>query len=105
MKNGIGQYVVHLAHRLAASPAPALVDQAVTAEQWVALLEQHAPRLREVGVLELSVDGASAKLAPRDPPAPAATEREEEPVDPMLNPALYPGGIVPGYDRPEGDDA
>lgn len=76
----------------------------MTAEQWVALLEQHAVKLREVGVLELSVDGASARLAPLDPPPAKHDEREDEPADPLLNPGLYQGGIVPGYTRPEGDD-
>lgn len=76
----------------------------MTSEEWIRLLEQHAVTLRSVGVLELSVDGCSATLAPREPEPAKHDGAEAEAVDPLENPGLYPSGIVPGYTRPAEDD-
>ena len=57
-----------------------------------------APGLREAGVLELAVDGVSAKLAPHEPVVETSDEDKtpDNYADAMLDPALY-GGSVPGY--------
>jgi hypothetical protein len=47
--------------------------------------------------MELSLEGVTMRLAPAPPPEPTAEQQEREPDDPMLNPGLYPNGIVPGY--------
>jgi hypothetical protein len=72
----------------------------MTAEMWIDLLVRNADALRAAGVLRLSVDGASAILAPREPPpAPADEAKHDDTGDPLTNPALYPSGVVPGYQR------
>ncbi len=66
------------------------------------LIGDHAARLREQGVLELTVDGVTVKLAPSQPNVvmvdkPAVTP----PVDPLNDPATFglaPGSKLPGLD-------
>lgn len=70
----------------------------MTAAEFVALLEQHAPRLREAGVLSIQVDGCAASFTPPPPPAlDTKGDGQPETGDPLDNPALYSGGRVPGY--------
>lgn len=48
----------------------------MTAAEWLSLLEQRAPGLRAAGVVEISLEGVTVKLAPSPPvipPLPAAT--------------------------------
>jgi hypothetical protein len=71
----------------------------MTAAEFVALLEQHAPRLRDAGVLSIQVDGAGATFAPAPPPK-VDLQAAAQPAtsDPLDDPALYQGGAVPGYE-------
>ena len=70
-----------------------------SAEQLLDLIEKHAPGLRKAGVLSVSIEGLSAQLAPApiEVPAGNAEPAGEPGADPLQDPALYPGGIVPGY--------
>lgn len=57
-----------------------------------------APGLREAGVREVQFDGVSVKLAPHEPVVERGDDEEPETYsDPMEDPALYPGGKVPGW--------
>lgn len=72
----------------------------VTPAEWCELMILMAPRLRDAGVLTFSVDGGvSVTLAPAPPLAdPNSTgDALPEPTDPLHDPALYLGGVVPGY--------
>lgn len=80
----------------------------MTAAEWVALLIDRGPALREAGVLEVSAEsGFFARLTIAPPPlitiAPGTSSSEG---DPLSDPATYPGGVVPGYsfEHEIGDD-
>lgn len=79
-------------------------------ETLVRLAADHAESLRRAGVLELTVEGLTLKLAPWEPPAPAPTsttktEVEEREIysDPLKDPTTYINGVVPGFEREESD--
>lgn len=80
-------------------PAPKKLAPA----DWLTLIADRAPQLREAGVLELTVDGVTVRLAPYEPP-PAQPRREEAAVedpDPLNDPATFGRiGRAPGFDRP-----
>lgn len=64
------------------------------------LLIEKAPALRAAGVIVFEAGTLKANLMPADPP-----EVKQEPAKPsgtgdLNDPALYPGGIVPGYGPP-----
>lgn len=62
----------------------------MTAPEFMALLEQHAVKLREVGVLSIQVDGASASFAPAAPPEVKAEPGSQiDTSDPLAG--------IPGY--------
>jgi hypothetical protein len=78
-----------------------------TPTELLDLLVDRAPGLIAVGVTSISIDGLSATLArpPATPPAGAVTKpRAKQHVDPLLDPATYPGGRVPGYTREDERD-
>lgn len=64
------------------------------------LLTEHAPKLREAGVLELEVGDIRVKLADPDPPD-LEDEDEDEPsvADPMQDGETYGRRTPPGYER------
>jgi hypothetical protein len=73
--------------------------RAVNLAELLTLIEKHAPGLRAAGVLSFPIPtGGIVTLAPADPVQPAVgADAAPEPTDPLKNPALYPGGVVPGY--------
>lgn len=73
--------------------------------ELLTLIEKHAPGLRAAGVLSFPLPtGGVVTLAPADAvQSTGGADEPAEPSDPMKNPALYPGGVVPGYHlEPEG---
>jgi hypothetical protein len=71
---------------------------------WLALIIDRAPALREAGVLELTVYGVAMHLAPHEPPpaAPSPRDRVEEPTNALDDELTYgrrPGSGVPGFPR------
>jgi hypothetical protein len=77
-----------------------------TASELLTLIAERADGLRRAGVLVVTVDGFSAQLAPWNPPTQPERPTAAEPTysDPLLDPATYPGGRVPGFERDnEGD--
>jgi len=77
----------------------------MNAEQWVELIITRGAELRAVGCQQISVDGASATLAPEEP-AHAATAvtvpagpAEKSLLDPFEDPDTF-GGVLPGYTFP-----
>ena len=76
----------------AAKPTPAeLMD----------LIADRAAALIAAGVTSLTIDGFSVQLAKPTPAATAepAKPRAKQHVGPLLDPATYPGGRVPGFTR------
>lgn len=82
----------------------------MTANEWIALLIAQGPALREAGVTSLQFDGMGATLTPAAPKLDSTVGDkghmvDDANVDPLNNPALYPGGVVPGYEfHPETED-
>lgn len=66
----------------------------------LALLAEHAPKLRAAGVQALTIDGITLALAPPDPQQPAPEHAEAAPVSAFDDPDTYQGGKVPGFPRP-----
>lgn len=68
----------------------------------LATLIAKAPALRAAGVLQVSTPELSAVLAPADP-APSSPPKASKAIPNYPNalddPAAYPGGRVPGYQR------
>lgn len=72
----------------------------MTANEWCELLIKLGPQLRDAGVLSLQIDGMAATFTaavPRIADGVDAGQLEDPGADPLHNPALYPGGVVPGY--------
>lgn len=83
----------------------------VTPPEWLALLVDKAPALRAAGVTSLDIHGdrMSVRLAPYEPPDPAAPRddgQHQHPAepgperDPLDDPETFGGGVdgaVPGY--------
>jgi len=70
-------------------------------EPWIAMVKLHAVELRSLGVLAIGIGEWSATFAPPDPP-PVEVDKnppavEEPPLDPLNDPASYPGGQMPGF--------
>lgn len=66
------------------------------------LIVKSAPDLRAAGVTSLTCDGISVTLAPAAPePADEWVEAPPQPdhTDPLSDPATYPNGVVPSFDR------
>ena len=66
------------------------------------VLVKRAPELRAAGVTSLTCDGISVTLAPAAPePADEWVETPPQPdhTDPLSDPATYPNGVVPSFDR------
>lgn len=78
-----------------------------SAADVLTLIAERAETLRKAGVLVVQVDGFSAQFAPWHDPGVPERERTtaEQYSDPLLDPATYPGGRVPGFEREsdEGD--
>jgi hypothetical protein len=75
----------------------------VTAKEWVDLLIEQAGKLREAGVLTLSIGDAHATLSKQELalPEPASGELEPEPADPLDDPLTYGRRAgLPGYQLP-----
>lgn len=73
-------------------------------DKLIALLIKRAPELIAVGVTSLSIEGMSATLskpAPAPGPVPDKRPVARQHVNPMQDPATYPGGVVPGFTRDE----
>lgn len=74
-------------------------------ERWIDLVLSRAGELRDAGVLSLAIDGCSVTLAAKEPVLPTlpeiakpdATARDDGPLNPLVDPASYPFGIVPGF--------
>jgi hypothetical protein len=78
----------------------------LTAAETLTLIADRAEALRKAGVLVVQVGEFSAQLAPwNDPGQPDRSPAEQTYSDPLLDPATYPGGRVPGFEREpsEGD--
>ncbi len=77
-----------------------------TPSDILTLIADRAESLRKAGVLVVQVGDFSAQLAPWTEDAPASTTRdaEREYSDPLHDPSTYPGGRVPGFDRPDDGD-
>lgn len=67
----------------------------------LAVIAEHAPQLRAAGVLQVSIDGVGAVLAPADPVPSSGPAPKPRPVyaDPLEDPDTFAGGRVPGYKR------
>lgn len=74
-----------------------------TAADLIALIIARAPALHAAGVTSLSIDGFAVTLTA--PPAPVAALPEPpaatQHIDPMQDPATFPGGRIPGFTRPK----
>lgn len=83
-----------------------MANRKSTAAETLSLIAERAEALRKVGVLVVTVDGFSVQLAPwADPGQPDRSVAEPTYADPLSDPATYPGGRVPGFEREphEGD--
>jgi hypothetical protein len=76
-----------------------------TLDELIDTLVKRAPELHAIGATSIAFGDFSATLQ-RPPPAAAA---EEEPktarkthADPLQDRSTFPGGRLPGYQRPEG---
>ena len=81
-------------------------DLQVDLDAKLALVAEHAPKLRAAGVQVLAIDGITMHLAPHDPPAPVDLRppEDETPVRDLDDPSTYglpEGAEVPGFRRPE----
>lgn len=63
-------------------------------------IEDHAPKLREAGVLRVSVQGVQFEIAPAEYFG-AQEDPGDAPIDDLSDPEMWPGGIVPGFERPK----
>jgi len=83
-----------------------MATRKLTAAETLTLIAERAESLRKAGVLVVQVDGFSAQLAPWvDPVIPGRAQVVEQYADPLNDPATYPSGRVPGFEREpnEGD--
>jgi hypothetical protein len=74
---------------------------ALSPAELLTLIAERAPSLRAAGVLQVSIDGLGAVLAP-DAPMPSsmpAPKPRPSYVDPLEDPDTFPTGRVPGYKR------
>jgi len=74
----------------------------LSAAELLDLLVARAPGLIAVGVTSVSIAGLSATLSAPPAPMPANAKPQQiakSHIDPMRDPATYPGGRVPGYTR------
>lgn len=72
-----------------------------TADQVLGLIADRAETLRRAGVTKVAVEGFSFELAPFEPDVPAAkAEPEVHYANPLDDPATFPNGRVPGFNRP-----
>jgi hypothetical protein len=77
----------------------------LSASELVDLIVKRAPDLRKAGVLDITIDGFQAKLAPHQESVPIEQEkRGERPVDPLVDPHTYglaAGERIPGLSHLE----
>lgn len=76
-------------------------DPSSDLRQQIDLLIERAPKLRAAGVTSLCLENISVTLAP-PPVEPADLEPASAPsthIDPLKDPATFPGGRIPGYRR------
>jgi hypothetical protein len=83
-------------------PAPNQIDELID------VLLKRAPELQAAGYTSISIGELSATFGP--PPAPptdmrgfdvSSNDSPPPPLDPLQDPATYPGGRVPGFQRPK----
>jgi hypothetical protein len=67
----------------------------------LALLAEHAPKLRRAGVSSLTIDDITIGLLPPDPPEPQPDEETHEPTGELDDPMTFGRSDgVPGFERP-----
>jgi hypothetical protein len=69
---------------------------------WIELVIERAADLRNAGVTAIAVDGCSVQLLPKEPTTPKFDDIKNDGeqlggLPPLLDPASYPDGIVPGF--------
>lgn len=75
-----------------------------------AFLVEHADELRAAGVTSMALGDFSVTFAPSAPKIDAPPdwipppEADPEPIDPLNDPVMYPGGVVPTFDRSDSTD-
>lgn len=77
-------------------------------EEWLRMVAEHAPALREAGVVRFEVEGCRIELSPAEPPSiPMAPEPESEAFNPLEDPATFgdrSGRFVPGWNLQHRED-
>lgn len=66
---------------------------------WLTLIAERAPRLREAGISSLTLDGFSVQLTPFVASGKVeAAPMPQESSNPLFDSSTYAGGDVPGFD-------
>lgn len=63
-------------------------------------IEEHAPRLRDAGVVRVNVHGVQFEIAPAEYFG-STEEPDNVQLDDLSDPSMWPGGVVPGFERPK----
>lgn len=66
---------------------------------WLTLIAERAPRLREAGISSLTLDGFSVQLTPHVASGKVeANAMPQESSNPLQDSTTYANGVVPGFD-------